>query len=672
MNYFVYLCYSNIEIMIFRNYPILRILIPYVTGACLAYFFNASWSPFFILGTVAFFFLSSFFFKKLKSYKNHWISGVFIQIAFVFIGLFITQNRFQNHLDSAARQSLLNGNNTWIVQIVDHPVEKAKSIKSTVRIIRSSSHKTIRCKALVYFDKKSFQKPQYGDVILLRTRWKEIEPVVNPYSFDYKTFMARKSIFYTAYVSKSQWQKIDTNRGNAVINVSYRIQQYFAQIFAKSGLSGDEYNIITAILLGDDDNMNPALKSSYASAGVSHILCVSGMHVGIIFMILNFLLHPLDFSKPGRLFKSVFLMLFIWLYACITGLSPSVRRAASMFSFVTIGGLLRRNTNIFHSLFASLFILLIINPLLLFDLGFELSYLAVFGIVIFQKKIYELWEPKNRILQYFWNLISVSIAAQISTFPISIYYFGQFPNYFLLANLSVIALSFVVVVSGVALLSVSFIPYLSDDLAWLLTREIRLMNFIVSGIERLPGSVSRNLNITFLQMIVVYALIICVYLLFVRKEKKYHWFSLSTALLLTISFDVQKVQTQNIVNQTVYKINKTCAISFNYHGKATLFSDSIRDKQQQAYSFSIGNHERRERINSVIVSLDTPYYKNEYLLKCGNFVYFDKRSYYLARKKIRYYESDITADVDFAVFLEPGITTEYMKKVIFYKHLTCY
>jgi len=203
--------------------------------------------------------------------------------------------------------------------------------------------------------------------------------------------------------------------------------------------------------------------------------------------------------------------------------------------------MLRRNTNIFHSLFASLFILLIINPLLIFETGFQLSYTAVFGIVIFQQKFVGLWEPKSKIINYFWNLITVSVAAQLATFPLSVYTFGQFPNYFLLANLSVITLSFVVVVSGVCLLAVSFIPVVSNCLAWLLTREIRLMNFLIQSIEKLPGSVTENIHITWVQMLLIYLCIIFFYLLFQKKKKIYYWLGLASLGGIILIFDLSKI-----------------------------------------------------------------------------------------------------------------------------------
>lgn len=526
--------------MFFQNYPILRLLIPFALGIGVAY-----WTPLELSRSATLLLMSTCWLVALllqhkKTLTTTLLSGIFLQIMFILAGFCLTCIHFRND-KVVCFKKIFEEKQTFVAKIIDHPVPKAKSFKVLAIIAQSTDGQAINQKAVLYFAKDSLHPPDYGDVVIIRSKIAEIENYKDPSAFDYKKYMQRKGIFFSGYVPKNRWQQISRFKVNPIRNKAYQIQHYFSQIFADAGMSGDEYSIITAILLGNNETMEAELKASYASAGVSHILCVSGMHVGVIFMILNFLLQPLDYSKTLRLLKAILLMLFIWVYACITGLSPSVTRAATMFSFVTIGGMLRRNTNIFHSLFASLFILLIINPLLIFETGFQLSYTAVFGIVIFQQKFVELWEPKNKIINYFWNLITVSVAAQLATFPLSIYTFGQFPNYFLLANLSVITLSFVVVVSGVGLLAVSFIPFISSLLAKLLTLEIRLMNFLIQSIEKLPGAVTDNIHITWVQMLLIYLCIIFFYLLFQKKKKIYYWLGLASLGGIILLFDLSKI-----------------------------------------------------------------------------------------------------------------------------------
>ena len=648
--------------MFFRNYPILRLLIPFAIGIGVAYWTPLELPLLIVLLAMSACWLVSLGLQHKKTLATSFFSGIFLQILFVLVGFCLTCIHFRNE-NSKLYEKFFENNQNFVVKIIEPPRQKAKSIKTTAIIEQTVAGQVIRQKAVLYFGKDSLRQPAYGDVVLVHAKIKEIENSKNPYAFDYKKYMQRKGIFYTTYTPASGWQKIGQFKVNLIKEKANQLQRYFSHIFADAGMSGDEYSIITAILLGNDETMDPSLRASYASAGVSHILCVSGMHVGVIFMILNFLLKPLEFSKNLRLLKALLLMLFIWAYACITGLSPSVTRAATMFSFVTIGGMLRRNTNIFHSLFASLFILLIINPLLIFEIGFQLSYAAVFGIVIFQQKLVALWEPKRKIVNYFCNLITVSVAAQLATFPLSVYTFGQFPNYFLLANLSVISLSFLVVVSGVCLLAVSFIPVISSWIAWLLTLEIRLMNNLIQTIEKLPGAVTENISISWVQMLLIYLCIIAFYLLFLKKKKKYYWLGLFSFLGIILLFDVDKYQTQQIENQTIYSLSNGVAVSFNYHGKAVIFSDSIRDKNHPDYAYCIKNHERKERIESIIIPIDSNY-QNDFLLKEGDFVVFGGKTYHLARRGRRYYETTDKISVDEVLLLEDYIRTEYMEKAV--------
>ncbi|MDR1112844.1 MAG: ComEC family competence protein, partial [Bacteroidales bacterium] len=443
--------------MNYNRYPILKIFIPFMCGivvSCWVYLPQKTLlfaAPFFVALLPILALLLHFW-----HYKWQVAATLLFQITFFFVGFFLANTRFYSHL-SNNQENLLQNNLNWVVRITDFPAVTEKSVKLIADIESTFDGQPLHKKALLYFKKDSMtQLLCYGDKLLLHAKITPIASPKNPYSFDYKKYMQKKGIFFTAYIQTHAWQKAGSSRPPPLRYMAKQLQQYFAQQLAAAGMSGDEYSVITAILLGDDDTMNAEMRQSYASAGVSHILSVSGMHVGIIFMFLSFLLKPMDLSRKTAIIKALLLLITIWLYAHITGLSPSVRRAAAMFTFVTIGGLLRRNTDIFHSLFTSCFVLLLFNPLLLFDVGFQLSYLAVAGIVTFQPHILRIWKPKAKIANYFWQLTAVSAAAQLATFPLSIYYFGQFPNYFLIANLAVIMLSSVVLITGIVTLALSF------------------------------------------------------------------------------------------------------------------------------------------------------------------------------------------------------------------------
>ena len=632
------------------NYPIFKLLLPYILGVIIAYLAlmpNVSIHLLFYVMS-AILLISVVLFKKL-GYNYQWIAALFMQVMFLFAGFLSTQYRLQSKYTDA-EEVLIAENSYWIAQIIDNPLERTNSMKCVATIKQSVDGQPLQEKVLLYIQKTpSSLQLQSGDIILIKSNLSEIAPPRNPYAFDYQQYMKRKGVFFTGYVPQNGFVLIGHLSTKPVKQLAYRLQQNFAQQFARAGLIDDEYSIITAILLGNDDTMDPALQASYASTGVSHILCVSGMHVGLIFMILNFILKPLDFSRKTSLLKSIILLLSVWSYAYITGLSPSVQRSAVMFTFVFFGDFLNRNTNIFHSLYTSLFLLLLIDPLLLCNVGFQLSYLAVFGIVIFQKPITMLWKPKNKIMKYFWELITVSMAAQLSTFPIAIYYFGQFPNYFLLANLSIMLLSFIIIVNGIVLLVVSFSGFLAMWTGKLLIFEIKGMNGVVRFIENLPGALTENISVSPPQVICLYIMIFALYLLFTQKRKFFFWAAYSSFALYALCLVFHRISVNSEESITVYALPKKSAINFNMGGKSILLHDYIEGKSSSDYNFNIHNHERIRGIESQWFSMegdtilhDLPFYKKGALVCFGRHIFF-------------FLDSDI--------FLHRGekqITTEYL------------
>ena len=632
------------------NYPIFKLLLPYILGVIIACFeLIPNISVHLLFYAISAILLISIVLFKKSGYNYQWIAAFFMQVMFLFAGFLSMQYRLQSNY-TEAEESLIAKNNYWIAQIIDNPLERTNSMKCVAMIKQSIGGEVLQEKSLLYIQKNAESlQLQNGDIILIKSALTEIAPPRNPYAFDYQQYMKRKGVFFTGYVPQNGFEVIGHVSSKPVKQLAYRLQQNFAQQFARAGLVGDEYSIITAILLGNDDTMDPALQTSYASTGVSHILCVSGMHVGLIFMILNFVLKPLDFSRKTSLLKSFILLFSVWSYAYITGLCPSVQRSAVMFTFVFFGDFLNRNTNIFHSLYASLFLLLLADPLLLCNVGFQLSYLAVFGIVIFQKPIRMLWKPKNKIMKYFWELMTVSMAAQLTTFPIAIYYFGQFPNYFLLANLSIMMLSFIIIVNGMVVLALSFSDFLSMWAGKLLVLEIKGMNGVVRFIEHLPGALTENISVTRLQVLCLYIVIFGLYFLFLQKKKIIFWITYSSFALYALCLVFHRISVNEEESITVYALPKKSAVNFNMGGQSVLLHDYVDGKKSSDYNFNIHNHERMRGIQSrwISMSVDTILYEQPFCKK-GPLVRFGKHVFFF---------------LDGDTFLRIGknqVTTEYL------------
>ena len=289
-----------------------------------------------------------------------------------------------------------------------------------------------------------------------------------------------------------------------------------------------------------------------------------------------------------KILKCILLLLILWFYALLSGLSPSISRAALMFSFIIIGQLLGRYTNIYNTLAASAFILLLINPFNVTNVGFQFSYLAVIGIVFLYPKIYNLAYVKNKLLDKAWSLICVSLAAQIIVAPLSIYYFHQFPNYFLLTNIIVIPISTVIIYLVITLIALSWWPAATDILGFVTQKTTYLLNNIVSGIETLPGSVTNEISLGIFNTIIIYLIIFS--LIFYLMYKRYVplFICMSGILVLSISSFFAYVSSEKETEIYVYNIDRYFAMNLIDGKKNYLFTDL--DKDNRSYNYSLKNN----------------------------------------------------------------------------------
>lgn len=585
-----------------NKYPLLRILIPFVAGIFFVFYSGFTISTKILFSLILVFSILIIILYRFRKYSNRWINGIFFALAIFLIGVTYTQ-LFISHGKPSPE---LSGNKkqTFIASIIESPVEKTNSMKVIVMIDSylngSNFWKKSNTKAVIHIQKDSLSKNlQYGDKIVISSFLNEPSQANNPHTFDYKRYLSIKNIYLQSYVNSGNWIKIAERTGSPIIHLATDIRQKFLQIFADANMDIQQYGIIAAILLGYDDELDPDLSRSYSSAGVSHILCVSGMHVGIIFMIFSFMLQFFDKNKFQRITRTFILLLIIWLYACITGLAPSVMRAATMFSFVAIAGILNRRTNSYNSLMASMLFLLCINPLIILELGFQFSYLAVLGIVWLQKAISSLYRPKTKVGNHIWEIVSVSLVAQLFTAPLAILYFHQFPNYFLLANIIVITLTPVIVGFGVAVLVFSFWSFAYKYLSLALMYLIKFMNWSILSIEKLPYSLTENIHFSPLEVLLIYLFIILLAFAFKYKNKQYLFQAISLAIVIIaidISMQLQVNQQKEI---TFYSLRSGFVIEQTHGRNSILYTDSVGFVDKQTYDFNIKSNHIAHRISKM-------------------------------------------------------------------------
>ncbi|MFH0893640.1 MAG: ComEC/Rec2 family competence protein [Bacteroidota bacterium] len=492
--------------------PMLRLLLPFMTGISLYLLhpYPNTWGFPLAAGLFLIFCLITFFDTLQPSYGREWKAGLILTSLMIVLGMSATQfydarnqnSFFEKHF--AAEEK--------IIATVDDPVSiKEKTVKVTVSLQYCGTEKNwqkISGRLLLWIEKDETSKAlKYGDQLLLDAEPSALTPPANPNEFDYRRYLGYRNIYHQSYIKKNHWQMLSSGHGNPVFAFALTMRDRLLQTYRDAGIKGDEFAVIAALTAGYTDEIDPELRQAYASSGTLHVLSVSGLHVGIIFAVINFFLFFLNRRRHGLLIKAVIIILFLWFYAFMTGLSPPVLRAALMLSFIVAGKAMNRQTYTMNTILASAFLILLFNPFAIADIGFQLTYLAVIGIVILQQPVYSVFKPKNRIANEIWKLTAVSIAAQIATFPLSIFYFHQFPNFFLISNLVVIPISTVSIYAAIAALVFSGTPWLGEATALLLDFVVWLMNQTVMVFDNLPYATLTGIQSGVTETILLYGMI---------------------------------------------------------------------------------------------------------------------------------------------------------------------
>lgn len=453
----------------------------------------------------------------------------------------------------------------------------------------------------LYFLKTDFVAPfKYGDGLLIKGNPKAVEPPLNPGVFDYKQFLQYRNIYHQQFLRADDVQPTMEKSGFKILAWSFDARAWYSALIKKYVDGEREQGIAMALVFGINEGLDNDLLSAYASSGTLHVLSVSGLHVGIVYLLLMFILKPLNRFKTGKWMAAVIAVLILWAYAFVTGLSPSVLRAVAMFSFVALATPHGRRTNIYNTLSVSAFCLLLYDPFLIMSVGFQLSYLAVIGIVYLQPPLYKCWAPTSKFLDEVWKVTSVSIAAQVATFSLGLLYFHQFPNYFLVSNLLVIPLSFVVLVSGLALLVFSFSNTLAVGIGFVLTWSIKIMNGIVFYIERLPWSRLDEVYITTFQSLLLSAILIATILLLKYKRKIYLYAGVVIGIVFSFTQWMVFYEKFNTKTITVYNIPHHFAIDFFDSGVACFVADSSLYNEASKIKFHVEPNRIVHRIHRVL------------------------------------------------------------------------
>ena len=571
--------------------PFVRILLFLVTGILLGYFAPVSTllaSSLVIIGlfSLMFFYVINLI-RKRRTHQWQWLQGLLIGIVVALTGLLLITLRM-----NSASTIVVGETNSYWAEVVNDPMETQLSVKMLLKVRplkgEVAQEETVNLIAFLAKDVRS-EALKYGDRFLFQAKIGVPHEPMNPGEFDYKNYLALNGIHYSVFINGNHWQYLDNASANIFKKLAGQLRNYLLQSLQENGLGGRDYAVAAAILLGYDNLMDTDLEQDFVNAGAMHILCVSGLHVGVIFLVFNLLLGFLRRNRIQRILKAVLLLLLVWSYAMLTGLSPSVQRAAVMISVFIIGNALERRGNAYNTLAASAFLLLLINPLLIFNVGFQLSYSAVLGILTFHRPIYLLLYFKTKLADKIWSITVLSFAAQLGTFPLAAHYFHFFPTYFWLTNLFIFPLSFLIITLGMLFISVSWLPLLPKLVGVVLSGLLYLLNQMVGFVKYLPFHGLNDLYYPWIKVLFVYVIIVLLFFMFTKKKVRLLLPVLGVFLMLLTFQTIHKYSVLKQKRMVVYSIKKHSAYDFINGREHLLLLDSVLIQDEKNLDYSLTN-----------------------------------------------------------------------------------
>ncbi len=509
--------------------PFFKLLLPLLLGIVVQYYCHiGKWSiiPIVLgLGIILFSYLQ----PKSKILGEQYRFGY--GICFVLVGIGIISTMLRQQISAFTFPDV---SEVYTATVIDLPQEKPNSYAYKVKL--KNPDKLIVC----YFSKQgTLRDLKVGDTFTFFSQIQAFKSIGNPDEFDYARYMYNKGYSGMSFVRSDRWQKEKSMDADLFIK-AVKSRQYILNLFQSLDLSPDEYGMLSALTLGYTDALSEEVVESFRATGVAHILAVSGIHVGIIFIIISSLLGFVRRHSKYNWIKQVVIILLLWVYVFVIGFPPSVVRACIMLTAFCAATSLGRKSYSYNTLFMTAFVMLVWNPFWLFDMGFQLSFLAVLSMLLLMPAISNTMPVKNKYLRYFRDIFSVSLSVQLGIFPLCLYYFGTFPLYFFITNLIIIPLMTLALYDAILIAFLSamgiFMPSLAASLNYL---PIGAFKLLVKGatstslfFEHLPYASLQNLKPSFIGLILLWIMVVSLIYFMVKKKAKALIISLICILFL--------------------------------------------------------------------------------------------------------------------------------------------
>lgn len=552
---------------------------------------------------------------------------VFINFGIVLVKIHDFKN-YSNHYSTKINQKEINNTPAGIEYCIAERLKPTAYYDKYIISIRLIKNKVVRGKMLLKIPKdSSLNILETGNIYTSYATIKPITAPLNPNQFDYAKYLQNQYILYQTTLCPNQII-YNQKKEQSLSSFADQTRKKINQKLSKYHFDSEEFSVINALYLGQRQDISQETFSNYRDAGAIHILAVSGLHVGILLFIINLVLAPLNrIKKYGKRIKLIVLITSLWGFAIIAGLSPSVLRAVTMFSFLAIGMQIRSKTSTYNSLFISLFVLVCFDPLLVFSIGFQLSYVAVFSILWIQPIIENIYKPRFYITKKLWAIFTVTIAAQLGLLPLSLFYFHQFPLLFFVSNLIILPFLGVILGFGIFVILLALLNILPEFIANLFENCIHSMNTVIGWIAQQETFILKDISFSWITLIALYFVILSITLTYKQyKNIKKHTIVSSIVMMICVMI-YQKHNASNLEELILFHNQRNTIVGVVENQKMQLYSkDSISINTS---AFLLKNYLIQ---NQITLTDSTLWLKNIYTYKNKTILILDSVNIYKALK----------------------------------------
>jgi len=583
--------------MKFINFAVVKFSVCLTLGILTAHFFPFPSVSFLEIILPIIILLGLFWWFTRNALQPTVFFGIITYICFFALGYFNYQERLPSHNPNHYSNILLENEDPEILQLKISEILKPDTYNqkylATVKAVNKISSEGILLLSIV--KDSLFEDLKIDQVLVVSAKPIPINKPQNPGQFDYSKYMKTLGVYDQIRIANDEII-LNTNGSSTLRGKAEQTRNFLLNKLEKTKLSLDERAIIQALVLGQRRDISKELYQSYAAAGAIHILAVSGLHVGILYIILLFLLKPLHYIRYGKTVQIILVLLFLWCFAFVTGLSPSVTRAVTMFSLFAFAGLLKRRTSSINTLFLSFFILLLVNPLWLFHVGFQLSYLAVFFILWVQPKLYRYYVPKNKVTKLLWSIFTVTIAAQLGIIPLSLFYFHQFPGLFFITNLVVLPVLSILLGGGLLVILLAVLNILPDFIVLPYNWMVAQLNAFIKWVAAQDAFLFTDIPFSEGKVVGSYLLIITIILFWKKGNFKTAALSLASIILLLGIFvwDKKETATHELV---IFQKSRQTLIGYKNNATLLVFSNDTIFKYQ--YTYPLKSYKTAKNIKTI-------------------------------------------------------------------------